>query len=183
LRFTSTHVHGQYLSHHQLQHPITMMSKVSYSMLSVATLLLLLSLKTLAYTTSHDLRQMSRNRKIWNIPTNSPPSQDLNMLKTSSSGKESRGSNWKLSQAAVNSMDTTFTTPRTARSSSSPLAHGLLSPEIVSRMDEITEGGHHNAAVRLFLQRYRRMGPMSCLEMLSDPEVLPHLTQAMRDLV
>jgi hypothetical protein len=24
---------------------------------------------------------------------------------------------------------------------------------------------------------------MSCLEMLSDPEVLPHLTQAMRDIV
>jgi len=74
---------------------------------------------------------------------------------------------------------------RKAASSSSPLppaAHGILSPEIVSRMDENTANGRSNAAVDEFLQTYRRKGPMSCLEMLSDPEVLPHLTQAMRDI-
>jgi hypothetical protein len=53
----------------------------------------------------------------------------------------------------------------------------------VARMDEITAGGNDNEAVRSFLQTYRRKGPMSCLEMLSDPDVLPHLTQAMRDIV
>mmetsp|Transcript_26810 Transcript_26810/g.30473 ORF Transcript_26810/g.30473 Transcript_26810/m.30473 type:complete len:136 (+) Transcript_26810:155-562(+) len=74
---------------------------------------------------------------------------------------------------------------RKAAASSSPLppaAHGILSPEIVSRMDENTANGRSNAAVDEFLQTYRRKGPMSCLEMLSDPEVLPHLTQAMRDI-
>jgi hypothetical protein len=132
-----------------------------------------------SYTTSHDLRQ--RHRKIWNLPTTdkTPPAQDLNMLKRSNE-PESRRMGWELSQAAVNTMEDP---PRMARTaSSSPLAHGLLSPETVSRMDEITEGGSHNHAVRLFLQTYRRKGPMSCLEMLSDPEVLPHLTNAMRDI-
>ena len=47
----------------------------------------------------------------------------------------------------------------------------------------MTQGGHGNEAVALFLETYRRHGPMSCLSMLSDPKVLPHLTEAMRDLV
>ena len=134
-----------------------------------------------SYTTSHDLRQ--RNRKIWNMPTTdaSTVKQDLNMLKTSSTEQERRPG-WKLSQAAVNTMEDSPRMARATASPSSPLAHGLLSPETVSRMDEITEGGTHNHAVRLFLQTYRRKGPMSCLEMLSDPEVLPHLTNAMRDI-
>ena len=136
-----------------------------------------------SYTTSHDLRQ--RNRKIWNMPITDPSSttskQDLNMLKTSSTEQERRPG-WKLSQAAVNTMEDSPRMARAAASPSSPLAHGLLSPETVSRMDEITEGGGHNHAVRSFLQTYRRQGPMSCLEMLSDPDVLPHLTNAMRDI-
>jgi hypothetical protein len=137
-----------------------------------------------AYTTSKDLRQLSRNtenRKIWNLPSPSNQPQDK---KKSSTSNDRRGSGWKLSQAAVNAVDTTFTAPRSSRASSSgALAHGLLSPETVARMDEITAGGHSNEAVRSFLQTYRRQGPMSCLEMLSDPEVLPHLTQAMRDII
>lgn len=66
-----------------------------------------------------------------------------------------------------------------------PTAHGLLSPETVMRMEEMVEmeGGHSSAAVGQFLRRYRRNGPMSCLSMLSDPDVLPHLTKAMRDVV
>lgn len=62
-------------------------------------------------------------------------------------------------------------------------AHGMLSPEIVARMDENTINGRSNPAVESFLRTYRRKGPMSCLEMLSDSEILPHLTQAMRDIV
>lgn len=62
-------------------------------------------------------------------------------------------------------------------------AHGMLSPEIVARMDENTRNGRSNPAVESFLRTYRRRGPMSCLEMLSDSEILPHLTQAMRDIV
>jgi hypothetical protein len=166
-----------------------MKKSISYTL--VATMLLMagsVDNSAEAYTTSHDLRQLSRKRKIWNIPTstNTPDkthSKDLNMLKTNGAEPESsRKRGWKLSQAAVNSIDTTFASTQFSPRSNS-LAHGLLSPEIVSRMDEVTEGGHHNKAVRQFLQTYRRQGPMSCLEMLSDPEVLPHLTSAMRDVV
>ena len=63
------------------------------------------------------------------------------------------------------------------------MANGLLSPETVFRMDEMTCGGSVGSeAVSNFLDTYRRHGPMSCLPMLSDPDVLPHLTAAMRDI-
>jgi hypothetical protein len=160
-----------------------MMIRASTNMAMAIALLLLTSIS--AYTTSQDLRQLSR-QKTWNMPpsapSQSPEHVTKKLLKTSGKDPERRGAGWKLSQAAVNSVDHTFA-PRTTRASSSPnLAHGLLSPETVSRMDEITAGGYGNEAVRSFLQTYRRKGPMSCLEMLSDPEVLPHLTQAMRDI-
>lgn len=65
-----------------------------------------------------------------------------------------------------------------------PTAHGILSPETVMRMEEMVEfEGHSSDAVDRFLKQYRRSGPMSCLAMLSDPEVLPHLTRAMRSVV
>lgn len=38
-------------------------------------------------------------------------------------------------------------------------------------------------ALKQFLDRYRRKGPMSCLPMLSDPDILPHLTMAMRNVL
>lgn len=65
-----------------------------------------------------------------------------------------------------------------------PTAHGILSPETVMRMEEMVQAqGQTSAAVDQFLKQYRRQGPMSCLSMLSDPDVLPHLTKAMRDAV
>lgn len=65
-----------------------------------------------------------------------------------------------------------------------PTAHGLLSPETVMRMEEMVDDeGHSSEALLRFLKQYRRNGPMSCLSMLSDPDVLPHLTKAMRDVV
>mmetsp|Transcript_41782 Transcript_41782/g.87694 ORF Transcript_41782/g.87694 Transcript_41782/m.87694 type:complete len:195 (-) Transcript_41782:468-1052(-) len=60
-------------------------------------------------------------------------------------------------------------------------AHGLLSPEVVMRIantNELEMGG----ALHKFLMTYKRKGPMACLPMLSDPEVLPELTRAMRDI-
>jgi hypothetical protein len=101
-----------------------------------------------------------------------PPMTAQNMLKTVGAEQE-RGSCWKLSHSVLASCDTL---------PSFPTAHGILSPETVSRMDETTSGGHGNEAVSMFLETYRRNGPMSCLEMLSDPDVLPHLTKAMRDI-
>jgi len=62
------------------------------------------------------------------------------------------------------------------------LAHGILCPETVTKMEQTTQGGRSNRAVKAFLDRYRRQGPMSCMELLSDPEILPHLTMAMRGL-
>lgn len=61
-----------------------------------------------------------------------------------------------------------------------PTAHGLLSPETVMRMSQ--QQGRRNPAVVSFLDTYREHGPLSCLPMLSDPNVLPHLTEAMRDI-
>jgi hypothetical protein len=61
-------------------------------------------------------------------------------------------------------------------------AHGILCPHTVARMEKNTNGGRDEEAVKQFLDRYHHCGPMSCIDMLSDPEVLPHLTKAMRDL-
>jgi hypothetical protein len=62
-------------------------------------------------------------------------------------------------------------------------AHGLLSPETVLRLEQMTDPEDRSKALNLFLTTYRRDGPMSCLKMLSDPDILPHLTTAMRDLL
>lgn len=61
-------------------------------------------------------------------------------------------------------------------------AHGLLSPETVMRLEDVIKEGHRSDALNSFLDTYRRQGPLSCLPMLSDPDVLPHLTMAMRDI-
>lgn len=58
-----------------------------------------------------------------------------------------------------------------------PTAHGLLSPETVMRLE-----ASENAAVSQFLRTYRSSGPLACVDLLSDPDVLPHLTRAMRDI-
>ena len=65
-----------------------------------------------------------------------------------------------------------------------PTAHGVLSPEIVQRMDEMTSAGNQRQEKEIvrFLDTYRNHGPMACLPMLSDPCVLPKLTEAMRDI-
>ncbi|KAL7534422.1 hypothetical protein ACHAXR_007961 [Thalassiosira sp. AJA248-18] len=60
-------------------------------------------------------------------------------------------------------------------------AHGLLSPEVVMRIadaNDLEQGG----ALHTFLKMYKRKGPMACLPMLSDPNVLPELTKAMREI-
>jgi len=68
-----------------------------------------------------------------------------------------------------------------------PTAHGLLSPETVLRMEnrmKMQQGRGEemvqSRAVNIFLERYKNEGPMACLPFLSDEEVLPRLTEAMR---
>jgi len=58
-------------------------------------------------------------------------------------------------------------------------AHGLLSPETVHQLEEME---YRNDAINLFLRTYRKQGPLACQQLLSDPDVLPHLTRAMRDI-
>jgi hypothetical protein len=56
----------------------------------------------------------------------------------------------------------------------------LLSPETVERMAKI---GHHDKVVAKFLDRYcRRCGPISCLDLSSDPDILPRLPWVMREI-
>ena len=38
-------------------------------------------------------------------------------------------------------------------------------------------------AIDYFLDTYRRQGPMACVPLLSDDTILPHLTNAMRDII
>jgi len=64
-----------------------------------------------------------------------------------------------------------------------PTAHGLLSPETVLRMEEMSPVHSRDKTVDYFLRKYKKEGPMACLPMLSDPKILPHLTKAMRDVL
>jgi hypothetical protein len=84
-----------------------------------------------------------------------------------------RKSSVKLSNSVLASCDTL---------PSFPTAHGILSPETVMRMERLNSHGHRSDALDSFLDTYRQHGPLSCLPMLSDPDVLPYLTEAMRDV-
>jgi len=60
-------------------------------------------------------------------------------------------------------------------------APGLLSPQTVMRLEEIhANASKNNLAIEYFLETYRTHGPMACIPILSNPQVLPSLTQAMR---
>lgn len=60
-------------------------------------------------------------------------------------------------------------------------AHGLLSPEIVTRIAD-TNDLELGGPLHTFLKTYKSNGPMACLPMLSDPCILPELTRAMREI-
>lgn len=88
-----------------------------------------------------------------------------------------RSTKTKLSNSVLASCDTlpSFRT-----------AHGLLSPDTVMRLEAMrstsSPRNNKNQALSTFLHTYRTQGPLSCVPMLSDPDVLPHLTLAMRDI-
>lgn len=116
------------------------------------------------------------------VPSNSPTTETPSitaqkMLKipgTSTLSNSVRKSTLKLSQSVLASCDTlpSFRT-----------AHGILSPETVLRMEEMVNEEDRSEALKQFLNHYRRKGPMACLPMLSDPDILPHLTMAMRSVL
>jgi hypothetical protein len=97
-------------------------------------------------------------------------------VKNPSSQQNQRSSKTKLSHSVLASCDTlpSFRT-----------AHGLLSPETVMRLEAMRSTAtvrNSNEALSTFLRTYRQHGPLSCVPMLSDPDVLPHLTLAMREI-
>ena len=62
-------------------------------------------------------------------------------------------------------------------------AHGMLSPEVVMRIANTYEGDLEvNSSLHNFLKTYKSKGPMAGLGLLSDDEVLPELTRAMREI-
>jgi hypothetical protein len=96
-------------------------------------------------------------------------------VKNTTSKQQQRPSKTKLSNSVLASCDTlpSFRT-----------AHGLLSPETVMRLEAMRTSTtrKNNQALTTFLSTYRQHGPLSCVPMLSDPDVLPHLTLAMREI-
>jgi len=61
-------------------------------------------------------------------------------------------------------------------------AQGLLSPQTVLRLESrITKCGISSPGLRYFLKTYHTHGPMACLPILSNPDVLLELTRVMRD--
>lgn len=106
-------------------------------------------------------------------PTTGETLTSQKMLKSSATPRvsnRSKESKVKLSQSVLASCDTL---------PSFPTAHGLLSPETVMQLQEFE---HTDGAVANFLSTYRRHGPLSCVSMLGDPAILPHLTHAMRQI-
>ena len=101
-----------------------------------------------------------------------PPSRKSNTQSETSSAfaKRNVDEECPLSPSVLASCDTL---------PSFPTAHGLLCPETVQRMER---SAGNNKVVARFLDRYHRLGPYSCVDLLSDPDVLPHLTSAMRSI-
>jgi hypothetical protein len=109
--------------------------------------------------------QEPKGRKSPTSPTSPEYRQD--------NDQQPRQGTTKLSQSVLARCDTL---------PSFPTAHGLLSPETVMLMETRTSRTQRSSELSRFLTTYRRHGPMSCLPMLSDPSVLPHLTEALRDI-
>lgn len=172
----------------------------STSSLHLMLLVLLLSLqlervKSYSPWNFNHPRKISRRtrgpgrRERWTMykPPSGPTSETAPMVAQkmlkSMGGSASASSSERSSSLRLSSSFLASTSSNNENPSSFRTANGILSPETVSRMDTLTNGGANNRAVQTFLRSYSQKGPMSCLEMLSDPEILPHLTQAMRDII
>lgn len=74
-------------------------------------------------------------------------------------------------------------TSLSAVSNSNHEVHGLLHPHTVTKLQERFDNGEiKSQAVNYFLDTYERFGPMACIPCLADPQVLPVLTEALREL-
>jgi len=99
-----------------------------------------------------------------------------------SSTSTSRSTKTKESSTALPFMSSSVLSPSDTLPSFHT-AHGMLSPEVVMRIANTYDGDlTMNGSLHNFLKTYKSKGPMACLGMLSDDEVLPELTRAMREI-
>lgn len=152
---------------------------VAYRITLLAVLFALLCCSSSAWSPSHTTFSTSSRRN--RIPqTQKPetpshhqqqPLTSQHMLKTTAGVSNTNPrEKVKLSHSVLASCDTL---------PSFPTAHGLLSPETVMQLEEFQ---HTDRAVARFLHMYHSHGPLSCVPMLGDPAILPHLTSAMRKI-
>jgi len=99
-----------------------------------------------------------------------------------SSTSTSRSTKTKESSTALPFMSSSVLSPSDTLPSFHT-AHGMLSPEVVMRIANTYDGDlTMNGSLHNFLKTYKSKGPMACLGMLSDSEVLSELTRAMREI-
>jgi len=99
-----------------------------------------------------------------------------------SSTSTSRSTKTKESSTALPFMSSSVLSPSDTLPSFHT-AHGMLSPEVVMRIANTYDGDlTMNGSLHNFLKTYKSKGPMACLSMLSDSEVLSELTRAMREI-
>jgi len=133
---------------------------------------------------------LSRNQGTIQIERASPNNKNsLTMYVPSPSGSSSipglsTGSQTSIMAASTVYPDTNGLVNPTDSLPAFYTCSGLLSPQTVKRLDEANTkacGTLRSDAVGYFVDTYKDFGPMACLGMLSDPDVLPELTRAMRD--
>lgn len=147
-------------------HFTKVLKAMNTSLVLLLSIAMLASLSVDALVVSNELRRFKTSRSFSPNPTMYTP------VSPTPSAQTRKSTPLQLSPSVLSSCDTlpAFHT-----------AHGLLSPETVMRLEKTAT--KKSPELNKFLTTYRRDGPMSCLCMLSDPEILPHLTTAMRDLL
>lgn len=133
-------------------------------------------------------RNDSSSTSIYLQPT-SPISQTNTRLDINTSFKKSNTVNEASKSWHYRMSDSSLNGAASAVSSSDVLpqfraAHGLLHPHTVMRLEEASYSSkiRNSAAIDRFLDTYKEQGPMACIPFLSDPNVLPELTNAMRGI-
>jgi hypothetical protein len=116
------------------------------------------------------------DRHVYDTPVNPTPRSEAPNLVAQQMLK-----NPSVSQAKKRSVSLSVLAPCDTLPSF-PTAHGLLSPETVMRLDRHYSESSSPSQLATFLQTYKQHGPLSCIPFLSDPDVLPHLTLALRHL-
>lgn len=140
-----------------------------------------------ALTSSNEIRRFSNtNGDVRMYLQPSSQNTDQQGFKSKSVSNENTKSKPFVSSSSLQA-SAHATYPVTAVASSDVLpsfkaAHGLLHPHTFMKLRDNYELHGGGDAIRYFLDTYLESGPMSCIRYLSDPEVLPQLTQAMRSI-